>query len=488
MTSPRRCRRSLRTLFLTIIVTALLAVRVTTGGSLVSAQSTSPVFFTVATGVIETGPDEVTWYAARVTVDPGQSLADPAAGTAGFVLVTSGSIVVTDDDTRPVAVLQPAGAFFVSPAARLSYSAVDTEATLWRIAVAPSDAPPPLAEGNGVDRPLSATSQGDVSAEPSSVRAIELRLGALDPGDSATLGGDGWMVPLVASLTGDGVLGDGSVVAEGRMVARSDSGTSVDISADDASAVIGYVAVSAPLGSLGSAEGITASQSATGPTAFGATPPASSNGSQNASASEPTPTPTPTEAVADTSDADDDGLTADEETALGTNPSRPDTDDDGINDGMEVKDYETNPLALDTDGDGVTDGDEVSGEYGAISPTNADSDYDGLSDGDELFLHHTNPVMSDTDTDGESDGAEIAANRDPLVLNDRDGDYLGDGLEAYYGTNPDNPDSDEDMLSDTYELFTTGTDPNVYDTDGDGTGDAVENASGTDPLDPASHP
>ena len=70
------------------------------------------------------------------------------------------------------------------------------------------------------------------------------------------------------------------------------------------------------------------------------------------------------------------------EEALGTDPDRRDTDEDGIPDGDE-----------DTDGDGLTDGDEVN-------------------------THATNPQLPDTDGDGLSDGDEVAQGTDPLDPND----------------------------------------------------------------------
>ena len=41
-----------------------------------------------------------------------------------------------------------------------------------------------------------------------------------------------------------------------------------------------------------------------------------------------------------------------------TDPNHPDTDRDGLPDGIEVR-YGTNPLLLDTDGDGLPDGQDV---------------------------------------------------------------------------------------------------------------------------------
>ena len=61
----------------------------------------------------------------------------------------------------------------------------------------------------------------------------------------------------------------------------------------------------------------------------------------------------------DPEDLDCDGLTNDEEIALGTDPNNPDSDADGLLDGEEVNTHGTDPLNPDTDSDGVSDGDEV---------------------------------------------------------------------------------------------------------------------------------
>lgn len=58
-------------------------------------------------------------------------------------------------------------------------------------------------------------------------------------------------------------------------------------------------------------------------------------------------------------DPDGDGLTTEDEQALGTDPLKWDTDGDGLSDGDEVHVYGTDPLKWDTDGDGMSDGDEI---------------------------------------------------------------------------------------------------------------------------------
>lgn len=75
-------------------------------------------------------------------------------------------------------------------------------------------------------------------------------------------------------------------------------------------------------------------------------------------------------------DPDNDGLTNLQEYQKGTNPTAPDTDNDGIPDALEIT---TNPLNSDTDGDGLLDGDEKTSH-----PHLADSDGDGYPDNIEL--------------------------------------------------------------------------------------------------------
>ncbi|MFT5194581.1 MAG: serine/threonine protein kinase [Cellvibrionaceae bacterium] len=98
-------------------------------------------------------------------------------------------------------------------------------------------------------------------------------------------------------------------------------------------------------------------------------------------------TATPADGLTDT---DGDGLSNGQEATLGTSPTEPDSDRDGLKDGDEVLKYGTNPLIQDTDRDVLTDGEEVL-QFG------------------------TNPLQADSDGDGVSDGAEITAQTNPLI-------------------------------------------------------------------------
>ncbi|MBW6441276.1 hypothetical protein K0B03_04610, partial [Patescibacteria group bacterium] len=113
-------------------------------------------------------------------------------------------------------------------------------------------------------------------------------------------------------------------------------------------------------------------------------------------------------------DSDKDGLFDDEENLYGTDINKADTDDDGLSDFLEIRNWKTNPLLADTDGDGYFDGQEVEGGYDPLGPGQLDSDGDGLGDADEKKFG-TDINNADTDGDGLTDKEEIDLGRDPLV-------------------------------------------------------------------------
>lgn len=105
-------------------------------------------------------------------------------------------------------------------------------------------------------------------------------------------------------------------------------------------------------------------------------------------------------------DHDKDGLSNAREAALGTNPRKADTDNDGIKDGPEVIRYHTNPRKADTDGD-------------------------GLRDGAEVFTYKSNPLHRDGDGDGWPDHLEVANKTNPAKADN--GPYPPIPLRYYSG-------------------------------------------------------
>ncbi|WP_233612040.1 Ig-like domain-containing protein [Corallococcus sp. AB045] len=250
---------------------------------------------------------------------------------------------------------------------------------------------------------------------------------------------------------------------------------------------------------------------------------------------------------AGTVDTDNDGLTDAEEVLAGTDPNNPDTDGDGIPDGIEVKVGGTDPLDDDSDDDGILDGNEDKDHDGVVDadetdPNNPDTDGDGLTDGVELGLTQpqgddtdstrfvadkdpstkTNPLDDDTDDDGLTDGNEDANHdglKDPTETDpndiDTDDDGLTDGLELGLTvpqggdtdpskfkadqdpdtkTNPLDPDTDNGGVFDGIEdrnhngrVDVQESDPlnpaDDQDADGDGIDNATELEHGTDPFD-----
>lgn len=124
-------------------------------------------------------------------------------------------------------------------------------------------------------------------------------------------------------------------------------------------------------------------------------------------------------------DPDGDGLTTPAEIAQGTSPTSADTDQDGLDDGVEVRlareGWGANPLRADNDG--LTDREE---RLLGTLPNNSNTDGDGLSDGRERAGYMMNfygrypdawafpdPLKADADRDGLIDGQEFALKTNP---------------------------------------------------------------------------
>ena len=146
-------------------------------------------------------------------------------------------------------------------------------------------------------------------------------------------------------------------------------------------------------------------------------------------------------------DPDQDGLSTEDETTIYfTDPNNPDSDEDGLNDRIEIQ-----------------NGLDPNSATGVNGP-DGDLDADGLSNEDEITVHFTRPDSDDSDEDGLTDREEVIT----------------------YLTNPNEEDSDGDGLTDEAEVKEHKSDPNKTDTDGDGQNDKFEIENLTDPNDPES--
>ncbi len=109
----------------------------------------------------------------------------------------------------------------------------------------------------------------------------------------------------------------------------------------------------------------------------------------------------------DSLDSDHDSLSDEREiNRWGTQPTNPDTDDDELEDGVEVR-TDTNPLVADTDGDTLIDGREDANQNGSVDAGESD------------------PRLPDTDGGGVNDGFEVTDGTNPTDRSDDDRDHDG---------------------------------------------------------------
>ena len=221
-------------------------------------------------------------------------------------------------------------------------------------------------------------------------------------------------------------------------------------------------------------------------------------------------------------DADHDGLSFAQETALGTDPRFADTDADGLSDLAEVNIHLTNPLSSDSDGDGSLDADELTAGTSPLDPKstfkivsiartpggNVALSWSAVAgktyrvarsatlsfENSDVIVAGVEPVgnfASFTDSDPTPGGAMMFYRVEVdsvvnAVVEDSDGDGLSDTQEVTLGTNPLKYDTDGDGLGDGTEMNVQHSNPLRADTDGDGASDWAELVAGTDLANAAS--
>lgn len=454
--APRRRRLSV------LALAGLLAIG-SVGGTLAQAVAQSPASGhaqVIAHGVVNLADAELNWRVVPVEVTTRDDRV-PETDTAGFLIASAGTVLVTDTESDDQAALAAGEALLRRPEDELSARSLgDIEGTVYVLGLGEAS----LGRSSGSDF------VSDAFDAPG-LRDLDLVRDVLDEGDASRVAA-GAVPTLVLVTDGEAEIETGE--AEPRTLDAGEaflvSGSfDVEATAPDTAFIAAVVGDELEIETSGRGAPTTRGTGAGGAGA-GA-------GSGGGSGARPSPSPTTDP------DSDGDGLTDKAETDThGTDPMNPDTDDDALNDGAEVLTYESDPKNPDSDQDTLMDGAEVN-THGS-SPINVDTDGDLLPDVNEVTQAMTDPADSDTDDDNYSDHDELGGGTDPLDP-DGDDDGLLDGDELFiYGTYPNDPDSDREGLPDGDEVLIYGTSPTIKDTDGDGLTDGNEIVnSGTSPTD-----
>jgi CSLREA domain-containing protein len=202
-------------------------------------------------------------------------------------------------------------------------------------------------------------------------------------------------------------------------------------------------------------------------------------------------------------DVDADHLDDAEEVVLGTDPTNPDTDGDGLLDGDEVYTTQTDPNNPDDDNDLQNDRDEIQcgsnpRDPSSMSPDNdgdhlpdcvdPDDDNDGHNDTVDAFPTDASEwadndqdlIGDNADTDDDNDGVLDTSDNCPLNSNsaqtDTDNDGLGDACDPQ-----DNRDFDGDGVQNFQDNCVSVANANQADLDSDGLGDACDSQDDRDP-------
>ncbi|MEM4161217.1 MAG: PKD domain-containing protein, partial [Thermoplasmata archaeon] len=204
-------------------------------------------------------------------------------------------------------------------------------------------------------------------------------------------------------------------------------------------------------------------------------------------------------------DADADGLTNLEEYGFCTDPMNPDTDNDGLSDYAEVKEWLLQPHKPDCDEDGLNDSTEVLGLFyygnyrlnivllGSESERNASLPllpgiYSCTIFGNASSTTNLVVTAGNTSTVFNVSGDfncsfRFAAETLTFSITNNTTVLLSNAEVYRTGSNPKCRHSDYDMLSDAEE-FSLGLSPVKNDTDDDGVWDRAELELGLDPLNP----
>ncbi len=152
-----------------------------------------------------------------------------------------------------------------------------------------------------------------------------------------------------------------------------------------------------------------------------------------------------------------------------------DTDNDGVPDQMETDIFGTDPSKPDSDGDGLSDGAEVTNPfYPLCGPSDPDCDDDGVCDGAGTVTDSAGNNICAPVTEGQADNCPLASNgpntegiTQEKIQQDSDANGIGDACEN---------DLDGDTVQDNLDNCPMVPNEDQADTDANGIGDACDPA------------
>ena len=360
----------------------------------------APHLAVIAQGLVAL-EEPVVWRVREVAPLPAES-APSETGGFSFTLQRSGTSIIRNDVTSKRARLEPGEAYFMSADDPYTRRAEGTTPSVtWVMELVAPNAP----AGDPVRSGTVIFTGSTPYTYPSGTFDAELTRNVLQPNEQAALPahtGPALIVTSVGSIeTTDGANAPttlavgGAQVVEGPLTLRNASNAPAAYTVAIMGDRVENAGPAAPIPAAGGTPAAPAPAPApaqTQPDAtavpdIGQTPVPDQQGSVPTTIPAEPPAP---DAAPSPGDTDGDGLTDEDEAALGTDPLNKDFDIDGLLDGREVNQIGIDPLNDDSDGDGLKDGAEVD-QYGT-SPLSADTDGDGATDGDEVFTYGTNPL------------------------------------------------------------------------------------------------
>jgi len=183
-------------------------------------------------------------------------------------------------------------------------------------------------------------------------------------------------------------------------------------------------------------------------------------------------------------DSDGDGIDDGVDNCPGTpNPGQEDADGDGLGDVCDNCADNANPLQEDIDGDGV--GDACDNCIDTANPNQEDVDADGVGDVCDNCVNTSNTNQADVDADGVGDACDNCANSSNTGQADVDGDGVGDDCDNCLNTpNATQSDVDGDGLGDDCDNCPNTSNVDQEDLNNDGVGDVCEEVLPADTLTP----